>query len=65
MNTKTNVTRHEKIGLMYTKYTPSYSFTYLIFCTNYTSSVNCNEKPIGCCTISERFIIKLCLITKL
>ena len=35
------VTRHEKIGLMCTKYTPSYYFIYLTLCTSYIRSVTC------------------------
>ena len=38
-----NVTRHEKIGLMCTKYTASHYCTYLTFCECYTNSVNCLE----------------------
>ena len=37
------VTQHEKIGLMYTKYTTSHYSAYLIFCDSYTSLVNCIE----------------------
>ena len=33
------VTRHEKIGLMCTKYTPLHYSTYLTFCVSYTCSV--------------------------
>ena len=43
-----NVTRHEKIGLMYTKYTLSHYSTYLTFPASYTSSVNCIKFPIVC-----------------
>ena len=37
------VTRHEKIGLMYTKYITSHFSTYHTFCDSYTGSVNCTE----------------------
>ena len=38
---KQYVTRHEKIGLMCTKCTPSYYSTYFNLYTSYTNSVNC------------------------
>ena len=35
------VTRHEKIGLMCTKYTPLHYYIYLTFCTSYIKSATC------------------------
>ena len=43
---KIYVTRHEKIGLMYTKYTPSHYSTYLNFYVSYMSYVNCIKFPL-------------------
>ena len=37
----TFVTRHEKTGLMYTKYTCSYKTEYLHYCTSYLQSASC------------------------
>ena len=59
------VTWHEKIELMYTKYITSYYSTYLAFCVSYTSSVNCVEFPIVCCTSLKSFIDNMCLGAKL
>ena len=39
--TLTYVTRHEKTGLMYTKYTRSYKTEYLHYCTSYLQSASC------------------------
>ena len=57
-----NVTRHEKIGLMCTKYTSSNYFT---FCVSYRSSVNCIKFSLVCSTSFESFINKLNLGVKL
>ena len=61
----TYVTRHEKIGLMYTKRTPSHYSTYLTFIIRYTSSVNCIRFPIVCCTNNKGFTYRLYLSTEL
>ena len=37
---RVNVTRHEKTGLMYTKYTRSYKTEYLHYCTSYLQSAS-------------------------
>ena len=60
-----NVTRHEKIGLMCTKYTLSHYSTYLTFRVSYASSVNCIQQLIACCTSTKCFISKQSLITKI
>ena len=59
------VTRHEKIGLVCTKYTPSHNSTYLTFSIRYMRYVNCMKFPIVCCTSNKSFTDKLCLTTKL
>ena len=59
------VTRHEKIGLMCTKYTPLHYSTYLPFCVSYTCSVNCIKFSSSYWTICKSFIDKLCSGTKL
>ena len=59
------MTRHEKIGLMCTKFTPSHYSTYLTFSERCTSSVNCIKFPIVCGTSNKSFTDKLCLSTKL
>ena len=65
MDLGTFVTRHEKIGLICTKYTTSHNSTYLTFCESYTSSVNCLKLLNVYCTSIKSFIVMLCLITKL
>ena len=40
------LTRHEKTGLMYTKYTPSHFSTYFTFCVSYMSSISRIKFPI-------------------
>ena len=52
------MTRHEKTGLMYTKYTSSYYGTYLLYCLRYYNSLNCIRLPITCC-INDRNCIRL------
>ena len=52
-----NVTQHEKIGLMRTKYTPSHYSTYLIFWVTYASSVNCIKLLIIVCCINHTSFI--------
>ena len=59
------VTRHEKIGLMCTKYTSLGYSLYLTFCIRYTSSVSYIELPIVFCTSNTSFIGKICLYKKL
>ena len=54
-----NVTRHDKIRLMCTKYTISNHSIYLIFCVRYTRSVNCIKYAIVCYTSCESYIDKL------
>ena len=43
------VTRHEKTGLMYTKYTCSYYCEYLPYCIRYSQSVSCMRFLTNCC----------------
>ena len=59
------VTRHEKIGLMCTKYMPLHYSTYLTFYVTYTSFVNCIKFPIVCCSSCKSFIVEVHLDTKL
>ena len=59
------VTRHEKNGLMYTKYTFLYYGTYLLYCLRYLNSVNSIRFPIECCINGEHFIRLLFLSAKL
>ena len=61
----TYVTQHEKIGLMCTKYTPSYYSICLTFCTCYSKSVTCVKQPIVSCMPGKNVSVKLCLIMKL
>ena len=61
----TYVTRHEKIELMCTKYTPLHYSTSLTFCVRYTSSVNFIIFSITCYSTCKSFIDKLFLRTKL
>ena len=61
------MTRHEKIGLMCTEYTPSH-FIYLIFCVSSTYivfhwSINCIQFSIVCYTSWKSFIDKVCFGT--
>ena len=51
-----NVTRHEKKGLMYTKYTSLYYATELVYCLRYLSSVNFIKLPMKCCINGRNFI---------
>ena len=53
------MTRHEKIGLMCTKYISLHYSTYHTFCTSYMSSVSCIKFPIVCCISDKNFIDKL------
>ena len=55
-HTFTNVTQHEKIGLMCTKYTPSHYSVYPTFIVSYVRSVNCNALPKVSCTTIKSFI---------
>ena len=59
------VTRHEKIGLMCTKYTALHYSTYLTFCVSYVFSVNCIKFSSGYWIIFKSFMDKLCSGTKL
>ena len=59
------VTRHEKTGLMYTKYTYSHYGTYLLFCFRYYRSVNCIRFHMKCCINDESFIRIPSLFTEL
>ena len=59
------VTRHEKTGLMYTKYTSSYYGPYLLYCLRYGNSVNCIRFLITCCINGENLIRLLYLSAKL
>ena len=60
-----NVTRHEKTGLMYTKYTSSYYESYLLYCSTYLSSVNSTRFAMKCYINGDNFIRLLCLLMKL
>ena len=59
------VTRHEKTGLMYTKYTCSYYCEYLPYCIRYSQSVSCMRFLTNCCINGEKFVRLLCLHKKL
>ena len=59
------VTRHEKTGLMYTKYTSSYYGLYLLYCSTYQSSVNCYRFAMKCYINGDNFIRLLFLLIKL
>ena len=51
------VTRHEKTGLMYTKYTRSYYCKYLRnYYTRYSQSVSCMRFLTNCCINGEKFV---------
>ena len=58
------VTRHEKIGLICTKYTSSHYPMYLNIWVRYLSSVNCRTFSIVWYTSCKSFIDKLYLGTK-
>ena len=47
------VSRHEKTGLMYTKYTYSYYSMYLHYCIRFTKSVNCITFSMRSCINGE------------
>ena len=53
------VTRPEKTGLIYIKYTYSYYGAYLSFSTLYFNSVSFNEQRRICCTCDKICIIML------
>ena len=53
------VTRHEKTGLMYTKYTSSYYSIYLLYCLRF---VSCIRFPVKCCINSVNFIIRITIL---
>ena len=57
------VTRPEKTGLIYTKYTYSYYGPYLLFCVSYAISVNCFEF-LRICAYMMKFVLK-CYVAKL
>ena len=59
------VTRHEKTGLMCTKYTPLYYSTLLEFFVSYFNSINCIIFSIVYCTSCKSFMDKVCLNAKL
>ena len=52
----TFVTRHEKTGLMYTKYTYSYYSMYLLYCLKFLKSVSCMRFPMNSCIHGVNFI---------
>ena len=56
------VTRHEKTGLMFTKYTTQHYDIYLLYCLN---SINCIGFPMKCCINGWNSIKILFLLTKL
>ena len=60
-----NVTWHEKIGPMYTKYTSLYYSMYLTLFVRYTSSVNCMKFSTVYRSSCKRLIDKLRLTTEL
>ena len=64
-NAYTYVTRHEKTGLMYTKYTSLYYGTYLLYCLRYQNSVNCIRLPRKCYVNGRNYIRLLFLSTTL
>ena len=65
ISTTIYVTRHEKTGLMYTKYTRSYYYKYLRYCIRYSQSVSCMRFLTNCCINAEKFVRLLCLHKKL
>ena len=62
---KIYVTRHEKTGLMYTKYTCSYYCKYLSYCIRYSLSVSSMRFLINDCINGKKFVRLLCLHIKL
>ena len=59
------VTRHEKTGLMYTKYTRLYKTEYLHCCTSYLQSASCTRLCRNDCISGDKFVKIPCLHKKL
>ena len=59
------VTRYEKTGLIYTKYTFLYHGAYLLYCLRYYNSVSCIRFPMNLCINGVDFITLLFLSAKL
>ena len=59
------MTRHEKTGLMYTKYTRSYKTEYLHCCTSYVQSASCIRLCRNDCISGDKFVKIPCLHKKL
>ena len=59
------MTRHEKTGLMYTKYTCSYCSKYLPYCIRFSKSVSCMRLLSNCCISGENCVRFPCSHRKL
>ena len=59
------MTRHEKTGLMYTKYTYSHYIMYLHYCIRCTKSVSCFRFPMKNCINDGTFAGLPCVYMKL
>ena len=67
LSNETDVTWHEKTGLVYTKYTYSYysMYQYLHYCIRLTKSVNCIKFPMKSCINGENYTGLPCVYMKL